>query len=175
MSNLHKLKMVAVLFANLHIKKAIIQIWFQRTSQTLENYGTKWNTFCIKKQTIYFRIVHAILNLIALSMIFFISKIAKIRDTLLSAKPDANIHNEPTPPAAPNPLLTFSQISESNVSKLIRIHVQLKSSRTALIFWPGQSQWSKISHWQKFPDTFKIAHVTPLLKNFTRSKWIKQF
>ena len=120
MSNLHQLKMVAVLFANLHIKKTIIQIWFQRTSQTLENYGTKWNTFCIKKQTIYFRIVHAILNLLALSMIFFISKIAKIRDTLLSAKPDANIHNEPTPPAAPNPLLTFSQISESNVSKLIR-------------------------------------------------------
>ena len=43
---------------------------------------------------------------------FFISKIAKIRDTLLSAKPDSNIHPEPTPPAAPNPLLTFSQISE---------------------------------------------------------------
>ena len=51
---------------------------------------------------------------------FFISKIAKIRDTLMSAKSDSNIHSEPTPPAAPNPLLTFSQISESNVSKLIR-------------------------------------------------------
>ena len=38
----------------------------------------------------------------------------------MSAKSDSNIHPEPNPPAAPNPLLTFSQISESNVSKLIR-------------------------------------------------------
>ena len=51
---------------------------------------------------------------------FFISEIAKIRATLLSPKPDSNIHPEPTPPAAPNLLLTFSQISESNVSKLTR-------------------------------------------------------
>ena len=79
---------------------------------------------------------------------FFIRKIAKIRDTLLSAKSDSNIHREPTPPAAPNSLLTFSQISESNVSKLIRSspsklchhQVQLKSSRTELIFWPAESQ-----------------------------------
>ena len=66
------------------------------------------------------RIVHAIPNSLALSMIFFISNIAKIRETLLSAKSDSNIYPEPTPPAAPHPLLTFSQISESNASKLIR-------------------------------------------------------
>ena len=50
---------------------------------------------------------------------FCISKIAKIKDTLLSAKSDSNIYPEPTPSAAPNPLITFSQISESNVSKII--------------------------------------------------------
>ena len=37
----------------------------------------------------------------------------------MSAQSDSNIHPEPTPPASPNPLLTLSQISESNVSKLI--------------------------------------------------------
>ena len=95
-------------------KRTIIQIWFQITSQTLENYETKWNTFCIKKQTIYFRIVHAIPNLPALSMIFFISKIAKIRDTLMSAKPDSNIHPEPTPLAAPNTLLTSCNNNNNN-------------------------------------------------------------
>ena len=41
---------------------------------------------------------------------FFKSKIAKIRDTLMSAKSDSNIHLEAAPPPAPNPLLTFSQI-----------------------------------------------------------------
>ena len=45
---------------------------------------------------------------------------AKIKDTLLLVKSNSNIHPEPTPSAAPNPLLTFSQISGSNMSKLIR-------------------------------------------------------
>ena len=106
---------------------------------------------------------------------FFISKVAKIRDTLLSAKPDANIHPEPTPPAAPNPLLTFSQISESNVLKLIR---PSPSKSCDLDPCPAQivkdcadilagsiTMIINLSLAEgKFPDTFKIAHFTPLLK-----------
>ena len=80
---------------------------------------------------------------------FFISKIAKIRDTSMLAKSDSNIHPE-----------TFIQLSQilyslSHKSQKVTcqslfghhpanhvtlIHVQLKSSRTALIFWQGQSQ-----------------------------------
>ena len=106
---------------------------------------------------------------------FFISKIAKIRDNLLSAKPDSNIHPEPTPPAAPNPLLTFSQISESNVSKLIR---SSPSKSSDLDPWPTQIVKDSVDILAgsitiiinlslaegKFPDTIKIVHVTPLLK-----------
>ena len=106
---------------------------------------------------------------------FFISKIAKIRDTLMSAKSDSNIHPEPTPPAAPNLLLTFSQISESNVSKLIW--------STPSKLWdldPCPTQIAKDSAdilagsiimiinlslaGEKFADTFKITHATPLLR-----------
>ena len=81
---------------------------------------------------------------------FFISGIAKIRDTLMSAKSDSNIHPEPTPPAAPNPLLTFTQISESNVSKLIRSSpsksCDLDPCPTQIVkdsadILAGQSQW----------------------------------
>ena len=127
-----------------------------------------------KKQTIYFRIVHAIPNLPALSMI------AKIRDTLLSEKTDSNIHPEPTPPAAPNPLLTFSQISESNVSKRIRSSpskscdldpcpTQIKYCADILV--GSITMIINLSLAEgKFPDTFKIAHVTPLLKKPSRSK-----
>ena len=102
--------------------------------------------------------------------VFFISKIAKIRDTLLSAKPDSNNYPEPTRPAAPNPLLTFF-----NVLKLIR-----SSPSKACDLDPCPTQIVKDSAdilagsitmiinlslaEGKFPDTFKIAHVTPLLK-----------
>ena len=130
---------------------------------------------CILHKKTNFRIVHAIPNLVALSMIFFISKIAKIRDTPQSAKSDSNIYHELTPPAAPNPLLTFSQISESNVSKLIR-----SSPSKSCDLDPCPTQIDKYSAHilagsitmiinlsvaeGKFPDAFKIAHVTPLLK-----------
>ena len=52
-----------------------------------------------KKQEIYFRTVHAY-QTCYLFQLFFSSKIAKIRDTLLSAKSDSNIHPEPTRPVA---------------------------------------------------------------------------
>ena len=105
----------------------------------------------------------------------FISKIAKIRDTLLSAKRDSNIHPEPTPPAAPNPLLTFSQISESNVLKLIRSSpsksCDLDPCPTQIVKDSADILAGSITMVinlslaeGKFPDTFKIAHVTPLLK-----------
>ena len=51
---------------------------------------------------------------------YFIKKVAKIREMLLSSKSDSTIHPEPSPPTAPNPLLTFSQVLESNVAKHIR-------------------------------------------------------
>ena len=106
---------------------------------------------------------------------FFISKIAKIRDNLLSAKPDSNIHPEPTPPAAPNPLLTFSQISESDMSKLIRSSpsksCDLDPCSTQIVKDSADILAGSITMIinlslaeGKFPDTVKIAHVTPLLK-----------
>ena len=101
---------------------------------------------------------------------FFIHKIAKIRDTLLSAKPDSNIHPEPTPPAAPNPLLTLSQISESNVSSPSK-SCDLDPSLTQIVKDSADILAGSITMIinlslaeGKFPDTFKIAHVTPLLK-----------
>ena len=105
----------------------------------------------------------------------------------MSAKSDSNIHPEPTPPASPNLLLTFSQISESNVSKLIRLS---PSKSCDLDPFPAQivkdsadilagliTMIINLSLAEgKFLDTFKIAHVTPLLKKtFIRSKWIEQF
>ena len=106
---------------------------------------------------------------------FFISKIAKIRDTLLSAKPDSNIHPEPTPPAAPNPLLTFSQILESNVLELTRSSpsksCDLDPCPTQIVKDSADIVVGSITMIinlslaeGKFPDTFKITHVTPLLK-----------
>ena len=117
----------------------------------------------------YFQIVHAIPNLLALSMI------AKIRDTLLSAKSDSNIHPEPTPPAAPNPLLTFSQISESNVSKFIRSSpskscdldpcpTQIVNDRADILAGSITMIINLSLAEGKLTDAFKIAHVTPLLK-----------
>ena len=106
---------------------------------------------------------------------FFISKIAKIRDTLLSAKTDSNIHPEPTPPAAPNTSLTFAQISESKVLKLFRSSpsksCDLDSCPTQIVKDSADILAGSITMIinlsladGKFPDTFKIAHVTPLLK-----------
>ena len=93
----------------------------------------------------------------------------------MSAKSDSNIHPEPTPPAAPNLLLTFSQISESNVSKLIRSSpsksCDLDSCPTQIVKESSDILAGSITMIinlslaeGKFPDTFKIAHVTPLLK-----------
>ena len=79
--------------------------WFQRMSQTLENYGIKSDIFCIKK----ILIVHAILNS---SNKYFINKEAKIRDTFLSLKSYSFFH----PSVDPN--TTYSRVSESYVSKL---------------------------------------------------------
>ena len=112
-------------------------------------------------------------NLLALSMIFFISKIAKIMDTLLSAKSDSNIQTEPSPPAAPNTLLTYSQISESNVSKLFRSSrsksCDLDPCPTQIVKDSADILAGSITMIinlslaeGKFPDAFKIAHVTPL-------------
>ena len=108
-------------------------------------------------------------------MIFFICKIAKIRDTLQSAKSDLNIHPEPTPPAAPNYLLTFSLISESNVSKLIRSSPRkscdLDQYTTRIVKDSADilaGSFTTIINFSlaegKFSDAFKIAYVTPLFK-----------
>ena len=102
----------------------------------------------------------------------FISKIAKTRNTLLSAKTESNIHPEPTPPAAPNPLLTFS---ESNVSKLNRSSpsksCDLDPCSTLIVKDSANILAGSITliinlslAEGKLPDTFKIAHVIPLLK-----------
>ena len=105
----------------------------------------------------------------------------------MSAKSDSNIYPEPTPPAAPNPLLTLQQISESNVSKLIRSSpsksCDLDPCPTQIIKDSADILAGSITMTinlslaeGKFPDTFKIAHVTPLLKKpLLYSKWFKQF
>ena len=93
----------------------------------------------------------------------------------MSAKSDSNIHPKPTSPAAPNPLLTFSQISESNVSKLIRsspskscdldpCSTQIVKDSADILAGPITMIINLSLAEGNFPDTLKIAHVTPLLK-----------
>ena len=126
--------------------------------------------YSLHKKTIYFRI--SCNTKLASSFNDFF---AKIRDTLLSAKSDSNIHLEPTPTAAPNIVLTFLQISESYMSKLIR---SSPSKACGLDPYPTQivkdcadilpESITMIINLSlakgKFPDIFKIAHVTQLLK-----------
>ena len=94
----------------------------------------------------------------------------------MPGKSDSNIHLEPTPPAAPNLLLTFSQISESNVSKLIQSSPSkardLDTCPTQIVKDNADILAGSITMIinlsfaeRKISDTFKIAHVTPLLKN----------
>ena len=87
-----------------------------------------------------------------------------------------NINREPSPPAAANPSLTFSQVSKSSVLKLLRSLPSkscdldlcstqiMKDSADILVGSITKIMYLSLAE-TKFPDAFKIAHVTAFLKN----------
>ena len=98
----------------------------------------------------------------------------KIRDKLHLAK-DSTIHPEPTPPTAPHPLLAFSPVSESEMLKLMRSSpskscdldpcpTQIVKDCADILAVPITKVVNLSLAEGKFPDSFKLAHVTPLIK-----------
>ena len=79
-------------------------------------------------------------------------------------------------PAAPNPLLTFSKVSESNGLKLIRSSpskscdldpcpAQIVKASADILAGSITTIINLLLAKGKFPDALKIAQVKPLLKN----------